>query len=306
MPGAQGGTGFDDLNFSSKLHKILLPGGRTGRLYLIDPKTGVTSFIGGFSVDKNYLGGHTQSITSACEGGGFIFTTDRDTLRLHALDPQTNAIVASAPLSALPDFVRFMDAANEVWVTQPGITGRIEIFKFSAHPKPVLSRSGFIDVPGGPEFLSVDRARQIAYTNLYAGMTVGIDVRTRAILKRWANGCQSSRGIALDDKRGFLFVGCMEGKAVALDLKRDGLRVSSLLVPPGVDVIGYNPELSHLYVSSNVLSVIGVSGQGKLSLLGMGQAEEGAACTTGDDQGHIWVCNPQQGQLLLFKDSFKG
>ncbi len=89
----------------------------------------------------------------------------------------------------------------------------------------------------------IDHARGWAYTHLWEGKTVVIDVHTRAIVEQWPNGCSGSRGIALDEKRGFLFAGCAEGKAI-----------------------------------------------------------EGAHCTTGDNQGNIWVCDPQHGQLLLFKD----
>ena len=37
LPGAEGSIGFDDLRYSPELHKVLAPGGRSGRLYLVDP-----------------------------------------------------------------------------------------------------------------------------------------------------------------------------------------------------------------------------------------------------------------------------
>jgi hypothetical protein len=72
----------------------------------------------------------------------------------------------------------------------------------------------------------------------------------------------------------------------------------------GVDVIDYNPKLSHLYLSSDMLSVIGVSDQGEFTLLATEKTSEGAHCTIGDDQDNIWVCDPQHGQLLLYKDGY--
>ncbi len=306
VPGAEGGTGFDDLNFSSNLHKVLVPGGRTGKLYLIDSRTKAVSIINGFSTENNYPGGHGQSITSADEGRGLIFTSDRDTLRINVVDLQANAVVASALLDSGPDYVRFIDSTSEVWVTEPA-SERIEIFTFSAKPKPILSRNGFIDVPGGPESLIVDHTRQYAYTHLWEGQTIAIDLHTHAIIRQWPNGCEGSRGIALDEKRGFLFAGCVEGKAVVLDLDHNGQQLGNLSTGSGVDVIGYNSTLSHLYLAganSATLSVIGVSDAGKLSLLGTGSAVKGAHCVTGDDQGNIWVCDPQHGSLLMYKDEF--
>ncbi len=64
---------------------------------------------------------------------------------------------------------------------------------------------------------------------------------------------------------------------------------------PGVDLIDYNPSLSHLYITgskSATLSVLGVSTKGELFLLGIGQAANRAHCVTGDDQNNIWVCDP--------------
>lgn len=37
IPGGDAGIGFDDLRFSMKLGRVLVPSGRTGSLNLIDP-----------------------------------------------------------------------------------------------------------------------------------------------------------------------------------------------------------------------------------------------------------------------------
>ena len=49
IPGGEGGIWFDDLVFSSQLHKVLVPAGHTGKLYLIDPVSFAMTSIGGFS-----------------------------------------------------------------------------------------------------------------------------------------------------------------------------------------------------------------------------------------------------------------
>ena len=93
---------------------------------------------------------------------------------------------------------------------------------------------------------------------------------------------------------------------MVFDLNQDNKEISNLATDPGADVISYNTKLSHLYLTSSknaTLSVLGVSAQGELSLLGQAQADIRAHCVVSDDQDNIWVCDPPRGQLLRFKDS---
>ena len=305
LPVGEGGMGFDDLTFSPALRKVLVPGGRSGKLYLIDPITQDVEMISGFSSQATYDGGHDDGITSVDEGNGFIFVTDRTAKTLDIVDAKSRTIVASAPLASNPDYVRTIRSTNEVWVTQPD-NDRIEVFTLSSSDKPTAVHSRFIPVEGGPESLIFDRSRQRAYTHLWAGKTVVIDVKKHAIVAAWNNGCRSSRGIALDEKHGFLFAASAEGKVNVLDAEGDGRLLGSLETGPGIDVISYNAARSHLYVTaakSAKLFVIGVSKEGHLTLLGTGTSAYGSHCATGDDQGNVWVCDPQSGQLLLFKDT---
>src|SRR5437868_3133020 len=77
IPGGDGGVGFDDLGFSTALHRVIVPGGRTGNLDLVDPATRDVTAIGGFSRDASYGGGHGEGTTSADEGRGLLFASDR-------------------------------------------------------------------------------------------------------------------------------------------------------------------------------------------------------------------------------------
>src|SRR5262245_63830641 len=166
LPGVEGGIGFDDLGFAPTLHRVLVPGGRTGKLVLIDPETRRTEIISGFTQGAEYGGGHGEGITSADEGPGVIFVTDRSSKRLNVVDEQSHKIVATAPLGAGPDYVRFVAESNEVWVTEPRVQG-IEVFSLppSGTPRPV--HSGFIEVAGGPEALVISHQQKRAYTNLW-------------------------------------------------------------------------------------------------------------------------------------------
>ncbi len=57
IPDGEGGIGFDDMTFSAGLHKVLIPAGHTGKLYLIDPATYAMTSIGGFSSSAAYQKG---------------------------------------------------------------------------------------------------------------------------------------------------------------------------------------------------------------------------------------------------------
>ena len=164
FPGGSQGIGFDDLGFAPALRKVMVPGGWTGKLALIDPDSQKIEIIGGFSEGAGYSGGHGEGITSADACRGLMYVTDRSGKLLDIVDPQANKIVASARLASGPDYVRFVRDTNEVWVTEPGAE-RIEIFTLSSENNAVPTHSGFIAVLGGPESLVIGRGR--AFTHLW-------------------------------------------------------------------------------------------------------------------------------------------
>ena len=42
----------------------------------------------------------------------------------------------------------------------------------------------------------------------------------------------------------------------------------------------------------------------KLTVLGTVPTASGAHCVTADDRSNAWVCDPDRGRLLVFKDSY--
>jgi DNA-binding beta-propeller fold protein YncE len=305
IPGGEGGIGFDDLGFSPALHRVIVPGGRTGNVVLIDPTTREITSVGGFSTDARFGGGHGEGTTSADEGRGLLFASDRSKRLLVVVDPNRRAIVASVKLAAGPDYVRFVPPTGEVWVTEPNAE-QIEIFSVPKDGVPTPARVGVVHVAGGPESLVVDAARDRAYTHLWKAATVAIDLRTHAVAGQWKNGCSESRGIALDEERGLLFAGCDEGKATTMDLRKGGGVVGKAETGRGVDVIAWSPQLHHLYVpgeDSATMTVLDVAADGKLSPVTTVPTAKGAHCVAADDKGGAWVCDPHGGRLLLFTDS---
>jgi DNA-binding beta-propeller fold protein YncE len=304
LPDGEGGIGLDDLAFIPSLHRVVVPAGRTGRLDLIDPETRKLTEIGGFQTSAPAAGGHGAGPTSADAGRGYLFAIDRTALRLSIVDTKKGAIAAGAPLAGGPDYVRYVATTNEVWVTEPDKDG-IEIFALAAADPPVPSHKAFLAIPGGPESLVLDSGRKRAYANLWKSSTVVIDVAAHMVIQTWSNGCEGSRGLALDAGRGLLFVGCAEGGASALDLASGAVR-DHFSFGSGVDIVAYNPSLHHLYVpaaKTGQLAVVAVSGEGKLSLLGTVTTAQGAHCAVADDRRQVWICDPKAGRLLVVRDT---
>jgi hypothetical protein len=306
LPDGEGGIGFDDLLFSPRLHQVLVPSGRTGRLNLVDPKTHSLVSISGFSVSPAKAEGHGAGTTSADSGGGFIFATDRNRGVVNIVDPAKKQLVATTKLGGGPDYVRWVEPLGEVWVTEPR-RKVIEVFHLETSSPPKLVATATIKLPDGPESLVVDLARGRAYTHSWHDTTFAIELKSHSVVARWSNGCEGARGSALDEKRGFLFVGCEEGKAITLDVAHDGKQLGSVKAGKGVDIVAYSPSLSHLYVPGGddaTLTVVGVGDHGQLTALGSVPTAPDAHCVAADDAGNAYVCDPQHGQLLVFNDSF--
>lgn len=304
LPGGEAGIGFDDLRYSGELRRLIVPAGRTGALDLVDPETGAVESIAGFGRAEGPTRGHEIGTTSADEGQGLVFAIDRTRRVLALVDPRARRIVAEQELAGGPDYVRWVGAAGEVWVTEPARQS-IEIFRLRRGPPLALERSGEIAAPGGPESLVVDGRR--AYTNTFRDATLAIDVPSRAVVARWRNGCRGARGLALDHARGYLFVGCEEGRVVSLDLARAGRVAGEARAGKGVDGIAYQPRLRHLYVPAaegGSLAVIAADARGALAALGTLDAVPEAHCAAADDRGNVYVCDPRRGRLLVLRDPY--
>ena len=307
LPGGSGGIGFDDLQFSARLGRVLAPGGRSGRLFLVDPKTLAVSFVEGFSPSGTFGGGHGEGITSVSEGEDRLFVTDRTAQALLVVDPRSRKITARAKLAASPDYVRYVGPTREVWVTEPD-ADQIEVFRLGSSVDAPPEHAALLPIKNGPESLVVDAARGRAYTHLWEATTLAIDLKTRAVVARWRNLCEGSRGIALDEAKGFLFVGCSEGRAVVLDAGHDGKIVGDVKTEAaGVDIIDYDRSLRHLYLpgakSANTV-FLAVGEDGSLKRLGVLPSPAGGHCVVSDQAGRAYVCDPKAGRLLAIPDRF--
>jgi DNA-binding beta-propeller fold protein YncE len=301
LPSGGAGIGFDDLRYSPSLGRVVAPAGRAGTVALIDPDTLAVGTIGGFSATASYDGGHDFGATSVDEGNGLLFVTDRTSQKLSAVDPTAGSVLGSVVLASSPDYVRYVARTGELWVTEPS-SSQIEVFA-AASLRPVAT----IPVDNGPESLVVDGRAGRAYTHRWQARTVVLDVATRTPIAEWPNGCAASRGLAVDEQRGFFFAACLEGTVSVLDTTHDGRVLSTIARGAGYDVVGYNATLGHLYLAGTVcacLVVLGVSSSGELSFLGRFDATGSAHCAAADDRGQAWVCDPDGGRLLRIADPY--
>jgi hypothetical protein len=285
---------------------VLVPAGGTGNLDLVDPKTGAVTAIGGFSRTAGGGDGHGHGVTSVDGGEGWLFATDRTAQALVVIDPRARQIVGRARLAGGPDYVRYVAATRELWVTEPG-DARVEVFALSSAKPPVPAHAAFIPIRGEPESLVIDGRRGRAYMHRWKRDTLAVDLRTRKIVATWSAGCGAPRGIALDETRGLLLVGCEDGAATALDAEHDGKLLSTAKSGGGVDIIAYDAGRRRLYLpgdESATLAIISVSAGGALTVLGTQPTVAGAHCATTDGAGNVYVCDPARGRLLVIRDPY--
>lgn len=301
IPGGAGGIGFDDLRFCRHLEKLLVPAGGTGRLDLLDPESGRIEAVEGFGsagAEVRTRHSHDEGTTSADCSNTWLFAIDHDGRKLEVVDPTSRRIVASTALRGDPDYVRWVEPQSEIWVTEPR-SEQIEAFRVSAGGSRLTAKA-VISVPGGPESLVIDESHNRAYSNLWHDRTVVLSLTEHSIVQYWVNGCRGSRGLALDSRKGLLFVGCSEGGAAVLSTA-DGSILDTQSGGSGVDIVAYDESLRRLYVPSSragTMSVFSVSGAGELRRVAIVQTTAGAHCVAVDGWHQAWVCDPAHGRLL--------
>jgi DNA-binding beta-propeller fold protein YncE len=299
IPDGRPGIGFDDLNYAAEISRVLVPGGRSGHLGLVDPATRMVTTVDGFARGVLWLGGDDEGATSADFGSGFFYVTDRSTWKLHVAD-KTRQLIGSAGASARPGHARWVAPLGEVWITEPDAQ-QIEIMSVvdSAQPRGV----GAIAVAGLRAALVIDLSRRAAFT-LGGDRVEVVDIDERRVRESWPTGCAAPRGLALDAQTGWLFVGCEEGRLMALDA-RDGSALDDHVTGSGVSGIAYSPTLRHVYVPSadvGALFVFAFADQVGLTPLDTVPAVEGVRCAVADDKQHVYLCDPVNGQILVHED----
>jgi hypothetical protein len=292
------GVGFDDLTFAPGIGRVVAPAAETGRVVLVDPGSASIESIDDFTHTPSLHGAHTQGVTSAAVVGRELAVVDRSARSLALVDASTRKVVARHPLGAVPDYVRFEEATGELWVTEPNAE-KIEVFVLDPS-RTKLERTGSIEVPGGPEHLVFFDGH--AYTNLWHGSTISIDVRTKRPKRTFPNGCEDSRTLALDSARALLFAACAEGRVVTIDLSHGDRIAGRFEYGRGIDGLLFDRARGLLYVPSataGTMAAVRIDAEGQAAIAFEVTTTRGASCPTLDGEGRIWLCDPRGGSLLV-------
>ncbi|MDE2155940.1 MAG: hypothetical protein KGJ32_08645 [Xanthomonadaceae bacterium] len=303
MPGGVHGIGFDDIGYAQRLDRITIPAGTTGNLVLMDPATHALTVIPDVSATAK-VQSFREGTTSAMYAEGYLFASDHDPTEIVTIDPKTHALLGRTQLESGPDYVRYVARTHEIWVTEPG-KAQIQVFRLSVDSGPVLTPETVIRVPGGPESLEIDDQRNRAYSNLWKNKTVEIALTTHKVLAEWPNTCKGSNGLAIDEASSHVFVACGEGKVVTLAPAENGKVIASAPAGAGIDIIGYSPKLHHLYVPgarAATLTIFDVAASGALKPVAEYKTAQHAHCVAGDNDGHVFVCDPRAGAILEIDD----
>ena len=307
LPGANGVIVLDHLAYDRARGKLWVPASNTGNVDVIDESTDVASPISGFKTGEVELEGHKVRLgpTAVSIGDGVAYIGNRGNSTLSIIDSQTlergeslQMTPASPETGGSPHGVVYVVTSRELWVTTgPGKS--IEVFDASEprHLKWKLR----IPLDGSTEGFAVDNERGQFYTNIDdMGKTVGVDLHSHKIVSKWDVGSSDLQGLALDTKRGFLFVACQD-HVVSLDIRHGGKVTDSVTTGGGLDDIDFSAEQKVLYAAASVtatLTIAEVSDDGKFhvrALLPTAREARGVIAAKGKT---AYLIDPAEGRIL--------
>jgi DNA-binding beta-propeller fold protein YncE len=314
LPGANGLVMLDYFAYDRTTRQHWVPAANTGSVDVIDTTTDQIKRVEGFPVAQIELRGKLRSVgpSSVAIGDGVGYIGSRADLKICTIDVHTLKIgdciafaAPSAGMAAAPDGLIYVAATRELWATSgappigiPAADRSIKIF--SASRPANLTPSGKIPLAGSAEGYAVANVHGRFYTNLEeAGQTVAIDVRKRTTVSTWRS-CDDPSGVAVDTKRGFVFVACTD-HVIVLDTLHDGRVAVSIAIGRGVDNIDYAEDTGLLYAAAAEaaqLTVARVSDSGTPTPLAMVPTTKGARSVVAGPSGHAYLIDPLGGRIL--------
>lgn len=315
LPGARGLVSLDYFVFDSANHRLWVPASNTGSVTIIDDDTDQVTNVSGFrTAQVDFMGKRpVMGPTSVTLGDGVAYVGNRGDSTVCVVDARTltpgecRAIgSASLGLAAAPDALTYVAATRELWVTRgvppmgvPSIDSAITVFDASS-PRD-LKEKVRIPLGASAEGFAVDNPRHRFYTSLEEkGETVGIDVRTHKVADHFHSGCDEPHGLALDEKRGMLFVAC-RARVVSMDVAHNGKVLGSMETGSGLDNIDYLPSRHMLFAAAAdaaTLTVARVDDHGRLHGVAVWPTEKGARGVVVDSKASAFVMDPYGGRIL--------
>ena len=314
LPGANGLVTLDYFAYDEATRQLWVPAGNTGSVDVIDTTTDQIQRVQGFAVKEVEFRGKMRPFgpSSVAIGDGAVYVGSRADSKICVIEARALKLgnclefaPVSAGLAAAPDGLTYIAATKELWVTSgappvgvPAAEKAIKILSASSPDK--LVPAGKIPLPGSAEGYAVDNEHERFYTNLEeTGRTVAIDVRKHAIAATWRS-CDDPSGVAVDGKRGFVFVACGD-HVIVLDAAHDGRVVGSVATGSGVDNIDYTQASGLLYAAAQdaaQLTIARVDDNGKPTTVSVLPTRQGVRSVVAGAGGVAYLIDPLNGTIL--------
>jgi DNA-binding beta-propeller fold protein YncE len=291
---------MDYLAYDSRSGRLFIPAGNTGKVDVLDTKTGKLAAIDGWPTVK--AGDRVAGPSSCSAGVGYVYVGNRADSSICAVEATSLTRKGCVTLPSSPDGVFYVAPTKEVWVTMP----RENALQVLAVADPAAPRIvGKIVLEGAPEGYAVDEQRALVFTNLRdKDRTLVLDARSRKVVASFDPACgeRGPRGIAFDPGARRLFVACAAGGVKALD--STGRIVGQMNTGPGVDNIDWLPSRHLLYAASGMdgtLTVAEVAAKGSMTPFLSAKTAPGGRSVIVDGAGTAYVPDSKGGRLLVVK-----
>jgi DNA-binding beta-propeller fold protein YncE len=314
LPAANGLVMLDYFAYDHASSRLWVPAANTGSVDVIDATTDQIRRVEGFSVAPVELRGKLRQMgpSSVAIGEGVVYIGSRADSQVCIINSQTLKLARciqfaprAAGMAAAPDGLIYIAATRELWGTSgappigiPAADRSIKIFS-AAQPLDI-SPTGTIPLPGSAEGYAVDNLHGRFYTNLEeTGQTAVIDVRKHAAISIWRS-CDDPSGVAVDSKRGFVFVACVD-HVIVLDSTHGGRVTGSLPTGAGVDNIDYAADDGLLYVAAAdaaQLTIARIDDHGIPARLATVPTTKGARSVVAGAKGCAYLIDPYGGSIL--------
>ncbi|MGH3427588.1 MAG: YncE family protein [Mycobacteriales bacterium] len=303
LPGAKGPVSLDLIAYDRAHGRVWVPVGDTGSVDVLDIGSSAFKRVDGFETTQREMHGQMRMMgpSSATIGDGVAYVGNRATNEVCAIDEKSLQRGNCLKLATAADFVTYVAATKEVWVTTPK-DGSLTLLDAST---PAALKSKFvIKTPGSPEGSAVDADHKLFYTNLEdTNRTLVVDIESHAIKATWSSGCSDApHGIAVDPARGLAIVACSDGLRI-LDAAHDGAALGELDAGDGVDDIFYDAAKRLVYVAaSNAkrLTIASIGDKGQVTVIATAATAERARNAVADTDGNTYVADAATARLLIF------
>jgi len=245
LPG-KAGQRFDYLTIDYKDHYLLSAHLGANQLYVIDIKT------------QKLL--HTITDTPGAEGVEYVpeldkaYTSNWRDHTIGVIDLKQMKSVKKIPAENKPDGSAYAPPFHKLYVSDERAKALIVV---DVNTDTVLTTLRFQSETGMPQF---DPITKKIYLNLQdQNLFAVIDPATDTVEEKFPVGhCEGNHGMALDVDHRLAFLACEGNDKVAIFNLEQHAVVAEIPVPPGIDVIAFDPGLGRLYAAcySGAISVI--------------------------------------------------